>query len=288
MDEDVSLMGIDKACKKCHGKLRYEGGNGDSNSDVMDDDDVVINLSKEDANRDLHEEVKNRKECDEEQYGNKTKDNRFVLVQSNRLEKISSSDLGIEYGCDGSPLMERITEAAKTKVSVMGFGRVCSEVGAKGVAIVEETELFGHSSLDMVMTASLGCGNDERKQTLNELLTEMDDFLVDFGFIVLADANMPDNVLGSSMLRPGRLGMHLSVDKIDISHIKFNLNKKLFLGSLKDFVGSYLPDFKKEFSYRFMRFYKWKWCRGKKIAFRHLEMAIKEERRKDRCRRLFG
>nr|GEW02434.1 hypothetical protein [Tanacetum cinerariifolium] len=225
------------------------GRNRDLNSDVMDDDDVVINLSKEDVNRDFHEEVKNQKECDGEQDGNKTKDNRFVLgvkllkkghdrryvedcdnrdssiVQSNRLKKIYSSDLGIEYGCDGSPLMERTTESAKNKLSVLGFGRVFREVGAKGVAIVEETELFGHSSLDMVMSFDVQKIHGKSK----------------------SPCMVSDNVLGSRLLRSGRLGMHLSVDKIDIAHIKFNLKKKLFLRSLKVLVGSFLLDLKEEF-----------------------------------------
>nr|GEZ95581.1 triosephosphate isomerase, cytosolic-like [Tanacetum cinerariifolium] len=70
------------------------GGNMYSNSDYMNVDDVGINLSKEDMNCDFHKEVKNSKEC------------------------------------DGSPLMEMITEVAKNKVSVMGLGKVCSKVGA--------------------------------------------------------------------------------------------------------------------------------------------------------------
>nr|GEV05086.1 putative reverse transcriptase domain-containing protein [Tanacetum cinerariifolium] len=84
MDENVSLMG-----GKGNGVAGIEvdsGGNGYSNSDVMDADDVGINLSKEDANRDFHEKVRNSKEC------------------------------------DGSPYLEMITEVAKNKTSVIGLG----------------------------------------------------------------------------------------------------------------------------------------------------------------------
>nr|GEV69546.1 putative reverse transcriptase domain-containing protein [Tanacetum cinerariifolium] len=106
IDEHVSLMGIDKVCetnvilenqdKKVDDGVKWNeegrdlvngvagmevdsGGNGYSNFDVIDVDDVGINLSKEDANRNFDEEVKNSKEC------------------------------------DGSPLMEMITEVAKNK-----------------------------------------------------------------------------------------------------------------------------------------------------------------------------
>nr|GEV97399.1 hypothetical protein [Tanacetum cinerariifolium] len=79
------------------------GGNGYSNSDVMDVDDVRINLSKSDANCDFHEEVRNSKEC------------------------------------DGSPYLEMITEVSKNKISVMGLGNDDDKVldGANGCEMNE-------------------------------------------------------------------------------------------------------------------------------------------------------
>ena len=63
--------------------------------------------------------------------------------------------------------------------------------------------------------AGLGGGNDEREQTLNQILTEMDGFEGNTGIIVLAATNRPD-VLDSALLRPGRFDRQVSVDVPDI------------------------------------------------------------------------
>jgi AFG3 family protein len=57
--------------------------------------------------------------------------------------------------------------------------------------------------------------NDERENTLNSLLVEMDGFATDSGVIILAASNRPD-VLDSALLRPGRFDRQISIDKPDI------------------------------------------------------------------------
>ena len=64
--------------------------------------------------------------------------------------------------------------------------------------------------------AGIGGGNDEREQTLNQLLTEMDGFEENSGVILLAATNRPD-VLDSALTRPGRFDRQISVDLPDRS-----------------------------------------------------------------------
>jgi len=63
--------------------------------------------------------------------------------------------------------------------------------------------------------AGMGGGNDEREQTLNQLLTEMDGFEGNSGIIIVAATNRPD-VLDSALMRPGRFDRQVTVDAPDI------------------------------------------------------------------------
>lgn len=63
--------------------------------------------------------------------------------------------------------------------------------------------------------AGIGGGNDEREQTLNQLLTEMDGFEGNTGIIIIAATNRPD-VLDAALLRPGRFDRQVIVDAPDL------------------------------------------------------------------------
>ena len=75
------------------------------------------------------------------------------------------------------------------------------------ILFIDEIDAVGR-----VRGAGLGGGHDEREQTLNQILTEMDGFTPSESVIVLAATNRPD-VLDPALLRPGRFDRHVTVDR---------------------------------------------------------------------------
>ncbi|ONY40853.1 cell division protein FtsH, partial [Burkholderia cenocepacia] len=59
-------------------------------------------------------------------------------------------------------------------------------------------------------------GNDEREQTLNQLLVEMDGFQAGSGVIIMAATNRPE-ILDPALLRPGRFDRHIAIDRPDVN-----------------------------------------------------------------------
>ena len=81
---------------------------------------------------------------------------------------------------------------------------------APAIIFIDELDAVGRQR-----GAGLGGGNDEREQTLNQLLVEMDGFASRQGIIVIAATNRPD-VLDSALLRPGRFDRRVTVDYPDV------------------------------------------------------------------------
>ena len=97
---------------------------------------------------------------------------------------------------------------------------------APAIVFIDEIDAVGRHR-----GAGLGGGHDEREQTLNQILVEMDGFETDANIIVLAATNRPD-VLDPALLRPGRFDRRVTLDLPDINERKSILeihakNKKL-------------------------------------------------------------
>ncbi len=78
------------------------------------------------------------------------------------------------------------------------------------IIFIDEIDAIGRARGKNMMMS-----NDERENTLNQLLVEMDGFAGDAGIIILAATNRPD-VLDSALLRPGRFDRQISIDKPDV------------------------------------------------------------------------
>ena len=77
---------------------------------------------------------------------------------------------------------------------------------APAIIFIDEVDAAGRKR-----GAGIGQGNDEREQTLNQLLVEMDGFGGDAGIVVMAATNRPD-ILDPALLRPGRFDRQVVVD----------------------------------------------------------------------------
>jgi cell division protease FtsH len=94
----------------------------------------------------------------------------------------------------------------------VGAGRVrdlfqTAQASAPAILFIDEIDAVGRQR-----GAGLGGGHDEREQTLNQILSEMDGFSPNSSVIVLAATNRPD-VLDPALLRPGRFDRHIVVDR---------------------------------------------------------------------------
>ncbi|NNK92294.1 MAG: ATP-dependent metallopeptidase FtsH/Yme1/Tma family protein, partial [Acidimicrobiia bacterium] len=85
-----------------------------------------------------------------------------------------------------------------------------AKANAPAIIFIDEIDAVGRHR-----GAGLGGGHDEREQTLNQLLVELDGFDVNTGVIVIAATNRPD-ILDPALLRPGRFDRQVTVDRPDL------------------------------------------------------------------------
>ena len=111
------------------------------------------------------------------------------------------------YSISGSEFVEMFVGVGASRVRDL-FAQ--AKQNAPAIVFVDEIDALGRQR-----GAGLGGGNDEREQTLNQLLVEMDGFEANGQVILIAATNRPD-VLDPALLRPGRFDRQISVDRPDL------------------------------------------------------------------------
>ena len=111
------------------------------------------------------------------------------------------------YSISGSEFVEMFVGVGASRVRDL-FAQ--AKQNAPAIVFIDEIDAVGRQR-----GAGLGGGNDEREQTLNQLLVEMDGFEANGQVILIAATNRPD-VLDPALLRPGRFDRQITVDRPDL------------------------------------------------------------------------
>ena len=124
------------------------------------------------------------------------------------LAKAVAGEAGVPFfSISGSDFVEMFVGVGASRVRDL-FEQ--AKKSAPCIIFIDEIDAVGRQR-----GAGLGGGHDEREQTLNQLLVEMDGFGVNEGVIVIAATNRPD-ILDSALLRPGRFDRQVVVDAPDV------------------------------------------------------------------------
>ena len=124
------------------------------------------------------------------------------------LARAVAGEAGVPFfSISGSDFVEMFVGVGASRVRDM-FEQ--AKRSAPCIIFIDEIDAVGRSR-----GAGLGGGNDEREQTLNQLLVEMDGFEANEGIIIMAATNRPD-VLDPALLRPGRFDRQVTVGNPDI------------------------------------------------------------------------
>ena len=123
------------------------------------------------------------------------------------LAKAVAGEAGVPFfSISGSEFVEMFVGVGASRVRDL-FEQ--AKKNAPCIVFIDEIDAVGRQR-----GAGLGGGNDEREQTLNQLLTEMDGFEGNTGIIIIAATNRPD-VLDAALMRPGRFDRQVTVDRPD-------------------------------------------------------------------------
>ncbi len=121
------------------------------------------------------------------------------------LARAVAGEAGVPFfSISGSEFVEMFVGVGASRVRDL-FEQ--AKANAPCIVFIDEIDAVGRQR-----GAGLGGGNDEREQTLNQLLTEMDGFEGNTGIIIIAATNRPD-VLDAALMRPGRFDRQVVVDR---------------------------------------------------------------------------
>ncbi|MBA9001509.1 MULTISPECIES: ATP-dependent zinc metalloprotease FtsH [Thermomonospora] len=124
------------------------------------------------------------------------------------LARAVAGEAGVPfYSISGSDFVEMFVGVGASRVRDL-FEQ--AKANAPSIIFIDEIDAVGRHR-----GAGLGGGHDEREQTLNQLLVEMDGFDVKGGVILIAATNRPD-ILDPALLRPGRFDRQITVDRPDL------------------------------------------------------------------------
>ncbi|AEN10727.1 MULTISPECIES: ATP-dependent zinc metalloprotease FtsH [unclassified Streptomyces] len=124
------------------------------------------------------------------------------------LARAVAGEAGVPfYSISGSDFVEMFVGVGASRVRDL-FEQ--AKANAPAIVFVDEIDAVGRHR-----GAGMGGGHDEREQTLNQLLVEMDGFDVKGGVILIAATNRPD-ILDPALLRPGRFDRQIAVDRPDM------------------------------------------------------------------------
>ena len=125
------------------------------------------------------------------------------------IAKATAGEAGVPFfSISGSEFVEMFVGVGASRVRDL-FDQ--AKRNAPCIVFVDEIDAVGRHR-----GAGLGGGHDEREQTLNQILVEMDGFDSNTNVIVLAATNRPD-ILDPALLRPGRFDRHIVIDQPDIN-----------------------------------------------------------------------
>ncbi|MBQ7454386.1 MAG: ATP-dependent zinc metalloprotease FtsH, partial [Selenomonadaceae bacterium] len=125
------------------------------------------------------------------------------------LAKAVAGEAGVSFfSISGSDFVEMFVGVGASRVRDL-FAQ--AKKNSPCIIFIDEIDAVGRQR-----GANVGGGHDEREQTLNQLLVEMDGFAANEGIIIIAATNRPD-ILDKALLRPGRFDRQIVVDKPDLT-----------------------------------------------------------------------